>query len=541
MKLKIEIPGKVENNLIEFEHALFILGANGSGKTNLGAFIEKNKNDISLILDDDEVVQNKTIHRITAQKVIQFPLSISVGGKGETSLFNILLNGAEKANDQDHTLQYKYKSLNASEDYDTDIRYRIGSLNDYSILLQYLFTKHTKVTDDDRRNRFFSDKNTDLETCIEIWEKIFNKRKIYKDGFELKASFLDSKIEYTASLLSDGERVAFYLISKVIISPKNSIIIIDEPELHLNKSITHALYNELMDYRNDCIFIFMTHDLDLASSFPYKKLWLREYLGSEKWDFSLLEENVTALPEELLFKVLGSRRNVIFVEGREDSYDSKLYRVLFPKSLIFPVGSCSNVINYVKSLNANINLLNNIKIKGIVDRDRRSDSEIEHLSSENIKTIPYSEVENIFISKSVMELIYKNIPNENMDAVNECIKYITDLFIKQVDTQKKEFIRDRLKYKLNALDISNIEDDLASKVNLLCQEVKLDVDTLFQNSDTLPYEEILKIFNKKSLISEVSKILIGNKDSKKYCYIVIELLKKNEEIKASLLKELNLI
>lgn len=541
MRLELDIPSDSDNKKIEFDNALFILGANGSGKTNLGAFLEKKKEFFTLSNDESISIENKTIHRITAQKVIQFPISISVGDKDEKALFNILINGAEKSEIQDHTLQYKYKSLSSSQQYDDEMRYRIGALNDYTILLQYLFTKHTKISDSDRRKKSFSQEKTELETCIEIWEKIFPRRKIYKDGFELKASFLNREMNYTASSLSDGERIAFYLIAKVIISPINSIIIVDEPELHLNRSITYLLYNELMSYRNDCAFIFMTHDLGLASSFSHKKLWLKEYLGDDKWDYVLLSENQTELPEDLLFKVLGSRRNIIFVEGNEDSYDSRLYQILFPDAFILPVGSCLNVITYVKSLNANVNLLDNIEVKGIIDRDRRYDSEIENLRTKNIKTIPYAEVENIFISEEIIKLIYKNYPNEDSDAVNKCIEHIKDLFKKQIDSQKKEFIRDRFKHRLNILDVSDIDiDNLSNRFSNLYSETKSEIDNKFQDAEKLSYKEILKIFNKKSLIGEVSKILLSHKDSNKFCYTVLETLKKNPEEITNLLHSLEL-
>lgn len=547
MRLKLDIPSNRSNNKIEFNNALFILGANGSGKTRLGAFIEKNKDRLILkdLEDREQCNLNPSdfiINRVTAQKVIQIPSSISVGNKSEKSLFNALINGSEYNDYQSYDLVYRYQILhNVGNDYEPEMKYSIGALNDYNLLLQYLFTKHTKTTDNDRQLKKISEEKIELEICYEIWEKIFNRRKIFKSGFELKAHFIESSVEYTASSLSDGERVAFYLIAKIIISPKNSIIIIDEPELHLNKAITHLLYNELMLYRNDCAFIFMTHDLGLASSFSHRKLWLKEYLGNDKWDYVLLSENQTELPEDLLFKVLGSRRNIIFVEGNEDSYDSRLYKILFPEALILPVGSCLNVITYVKSLNANVNLLNNIEVKGIIDRDRRDDSEIENLRTQNIKTIPYAEVENIFISEEIIKLIYNKYPNEDSDAVNKCIEHIKVLFKKQIDSQKKEFIRDRFKYRLNTLDVSDIDiDNLSNRFSNLYSETKSEIDNKFQDTEKLSYKEILKIFNKKSLIGEVSKILLSHKDSNKFCYTVLETLKKNPEEITNLLHSLEL-
>ena len=52
------------------------------------------------------------------------------------------------------------------------------------------------------------------------------------EGFDVKA-ICDSN-KYNASMMSDGERVALYLISQCLIAPDDYIIIIDEPEIHLH-------------------------------------------------------------------------------------------------------------------------------------------------------------------------------------------------------------------------------------------------------------------------------------------------------------------
>jgi predicted ATPase len=50
---------------------------------------------------------------------------------------------------------------------------------------------------------------------------------------------------YTAAEMSDGERAAFYLIGQTLMAPENSLIIFDEPELHIHRSIMSTLWEEL--------------------------------------------------------------------------------------------------------------------------------------------------------------------------------------------------------------------------------------------------------------------------------------------------------
>lgn len=66
--------------------------------------------------------------------------------------------------------------------------------------------------------------------------------------------------------MSDGERVIFYLIGQCLAAPENGIIVIDEPELHLHKSIQIPLWSEIEKLRNDCLFVYLTHDVDFASA-----------------------------------------------------------------------------------------------------------------------------------------------------------------------------------------------------------------------------------------------------------------------------------
>ena len=44
------------------------------------------------------------------------------------------------------------------------------------------------------------------------------------------------------------------------------------------------------------------------------------------------------LPEELLFDILGSRKNVLFVEGEKNSYDTQLYTILYPNYYVIACG-----------------------------------------------------------------------------------------------------------------------------------------------------------------------------------------------------------
>ena len=173
--------------------------------------------------------------------------------------------------------------------------------------------------------------------------------------------------------MSDGERLIFYLIGSVLVVPKDTIIIIDEPENHLHKSIIKKLWDMLEAYRNDCVFIYMTHDIDFAiSRTECECIWIKEYCGNDIWEYDKIE-SIDSIPKEIYLDILGSRRDVIFVEGKSDSYDVKVYEKIFNDYTVKPIESCSKIIEVTKAFNEQEEF-HNIKAYGIIDRDRRSES-----------------------------------------------------------------------------------------------------------------------------------------------------------------------
>ena len=66
---------------------------------------------------------------------------------------------------------------------------------------------------------------------------------------------------YGIEQLSDGERSALLLASEVLTAPKGTLLLLDEPERHLHRSIISPLLSGLFAQRSDCNFVISTHDL----------------------------------------------------------------------------------------------------------------------------------------------------------------------------------------------------------------------------------------------------------------------------------------
>lgn len=204
--------GTTGQETITTENNIVLIGANGSGKTRLGVRIE-------------ELTQNfYTVHRISAQKALNIPDYAELK----------TLEQAEKE------LLFGRSDLHANIGQKMNTRWGTKPatflLNDYSRLLSLLFAKSAER---DRNytlaaresERYATVPDAPIDKIISLWNTIMPQRAV---------SFADGKVmaqktgqdEYHGQEMSDGERVMLYLIGQCLCIPENSIIIIDEPEIH---------------------------------------------------------------------------------------------------------------------------------------------------------------------------------------------------------------------------------------------------------------------------------------------------------------------
>ena len=77
-----------------------------------------------------------------------------------------------------------------------------------------------------------------------------------------------SDAPYSIAELSDGERSALLIIAAVLTAKPNTLLLIDEPERHLHRSIISPLLTQLFGQRRDCAFIVSTHEVMLPVDNP---------------------------------------------------------------------------------------------------------------------------------------------------------------------------------------------------------------------------------------------------------------------------------
>jgi hypothetical protein len=85
------------------------------------------------------------------------------------------------------------------------------------------------------------------------------------------------------------------------------------------------LWDKIESEREDCLFVYLTHDVDFAASrVSATKICLKSFTG-EIWDWYVVPDD-TEIPEDILLEIAGSRKPVIFIEGDKSSQDYRQSR-----------------------------------------------------------------------------------------------------------------------------------------------------------------------------------------------------------------------
>lgn len=512
--MQITLPPRLDEEPpenIDFS-TLVVIGANGSGKTRLGSYIE-------------EKYKSK-VHRVSAQKSLSMPKFASTTSKKKAES-DFKYGGWMENNNYYET--EGWKSNRWGGNLNTHL------LNDYESLMVLLHTNEYEALIENQKNGV--NNRTTLDKIIDIWQQVIPHRFLDKKSgtIEVKASNIDS---YNSSEMSDGERVVFYLIAQVMSISSDSIIVIDEPEMHIHPSLVNNLFNLIELARPDCSFIYLTHNIDFAiTRLDAKKIWMKSYSSGDIWDYVILHSQ-DSIPEQLYLELLGSRKPILFLEGKIGSIDYKLYQHVFPDYTIKPIDGCSKVIQTVKSFNEQSEFHNNYA-HGLIDRDRRSESEVQSYNSKNIWVLDVAEIENLFLVEDIVKLISEYMGKDSEEIFSKVKANLISYFENQLENQIVIHFRERMKKKCRALYEfdAKVESEIITKIDEefnsinkteLFENIRKDFKECISNED---YQSILRVFNLKNALIPMSKILtlIGINSPDDYINLVITLIQKQNE------------
>lgn len=470
-----------------------IVGANGSGKTSLANIVKQS------LRKENAIV-------IPAQKMLIFP----------TLTFSPILSSTEKSFRESQSKIFNPKityNLNNQQDIPYDFARQLSdSIKNLFIMLIAQRAQANAKCGRAARQGMDVNKSMALSTIdkvISIWNSLIEHRKLECNDDNQLIVLYDGN-SYPAYQMSDGEKEILYLVAEVMLAPQKALIVVDEPEMHLHKSIVDKLWDLLEKERQDCIFIYLTHDLEFAVSRNARKCWIKSFEPPQKWEIKEIEPN--ELPEDLYLKLLGSRKRILFCEGTKDSIDYKIYNLLFPNYTVTPVGSCKNVIFYTR-------LFNKVKDRyadayGMIDRDFKSDEELDKLKTDKVYSYNFAEIENVLLEENVILKMKKHFLNNdvNIDQIKDSIIH---KFKKEIPQQSAKYVERQILNALSAINSvkGNNIDIVKTNFEFIINNIKIvewnkqrqqELNKMYSDKD---YVSILKAYNNKGLHSVVASAL----------------------------------
>lgn len=380
-------------------------------------------------------------------------------------------------------------------------------------------------------------KRTRLDHVIDAWKELFPGNNVLIEGGRLLFARDDESgtgSSRSSLRLSAGEKVVLYYFGAILYAPENSVITIDSPDMFLHPSIIRRVWDKIESTRPDCMFIYVTHDPDFASSRQDAAVcWVRNFDASAStWDYDLLPPH-SGLSDELYLTLLGARKPVMFIEGDDEhSIDSKLYPLIFPDHTVKALGSCNRVIESTRTFN-DLSTFHHLDSFGIVDRDRRSPQEVAYLREKKILVPEVAEIENILMLEGVIRAVARYRGRDANKAFSRVKRTMIDMFSRELRQQAllhtRHYVKRTVEHRIDRRfqNIAKLEEHLSELVyeinpRAIYDGFCSDFHRYVKEGD---YAKILLVYNQKSMIPNSGvAAACGLKDKRAYVDAILSLL-----------------
>jgi ABC-type Mn2+/Zn2+ transport system ATPase subunit len=368
---------------VETGQTVFVLGANGTGKSSLMHRIY--------------TAYSSKARRITAHRQTWLSSSSSILSPDQKRQIETHIQT------NDRTAQARWKDDFPAQRADIAITDLIDAENTRARTIA-----RAVDADDFTAARLLSRKDSPLRTINELLRCSSLPIEISVENNERVVASKSSSVPYSVAELSDGERNALLIAASVLTAAPGTLLLIDEPERHLHRSIISPLLTALFEKRSDCVFVVSTHDVLLPLDNPTSRTILVRnctYVGANVayWDVDLVPADAP-VADDIKIDILGSRRKVLFVEGDASSLDKPLYNLIFPAISVIAKSGCNDVETAVKGIRAAPDL-HWVHAFGIVDNDRRVQTEIDRLKASGVYAIAVHTVESIYYHPEIQHRV----------------------------------------------------------------------------------------------------------------------------------------
>lgn len=378
------------------------------------------------------------------------------------------------------------------------------------------------------------DKNYDGRKVEELREELIGKIKssinrLFGDLELLEIGLPTDKPEfyfkkgavekYSYEKLSGGEKAAFDLILDLVVKSefyKDTIFCIDEPEAHMHTKLQSTLLKELFNLIPEKGQLWVaTHSFGMLKE--AKKLSEKNpneivFLNFDGYDFDEAVEITPSQCDETLwnkmlditlddYSALLTPDTIVFCEGttkgrKRKDFDAKCYSNIFknkyPSTMFYSLGSCNDIekdrnsiVEFVKRLSPKSRIIR------VIDRDDRSDEEVEELAGKGIHVLRYRNIEGYLLNEEVL------------------LKWCDELGHKELKGQVLQIRKQRL---IESENRNNPSDDLKSAANDICTDLKrlFRLERCGNNGESIMRDSISKLITEDMTIyKELEQDIFG--------------------------------
>lgn len=505
----------VISELSDYKKILIILGPNGSGKTSVANILSSTS---SLF------------------KIIPALNTIEINGDPKT-----IFKDVDDYNTDDYNDEFYSKDISKENMF---LKLIVALCNDY---LEY----NSNIQDSTLSKEFNQEANSSYYEKIRIiFESLFNiKLHLNFSGKQINVSTKTGEKQFNFNDMSDGERTGFFYISTIIIAPKNSFLVVDEPENHLNPVIYNKLWDRLIQERSDCQFIFLSHTVDfIKSRTDFNVITINNFEYPDNFNVVKFGDSLKEINPCFLTKIIGSQKPLLFYNKNNSTLIHKIYAILFGNEYtVIQLEQDTTIKQYVSTCN---NLYNNEKLLqqsfGITNCCLKKRNEIKKIITNSMTCITNNnEAAMLLIDRNIFKSVFSDIENCDSIFIN-FQKIIFDYLKKNINTYIYILVKRTAEEALHTIYISGKpnKNNMKQKTNKEILEDnynktyrQINIRTLWDNAYRKIYNAISKEnYDKIIQYCCISDIKIINELVNKatnidnYIYKAITTLENNEKL-----------
>jgi hypothetical protein len=228
---------------------------------------------------------------------------------------------------------------------------------------------------------------------------------------------------FPISALSSGEREVISIVFDFLLrDPADSVILFDEPEVHLHPELSYRLLHTLREAGERNQFLYCTHSAEIiGASLDQTVVFVRPADGDKNQAVLMAQESEAGEVLQLLGQSLGIislGRRIVLIEGDQTSLDKQTYGAILktahPDLVLVPAGGRENLETFAKAIEAVLNKsVWGVDFFALCDGDasigRATSDAMRQRTNGRIRTLPRYHLENYFLDAEVLARVFVSL------------------------------------------------------------------------------------------------------------------------------------